>query len=72
MISLKIDWFDLPTFTNHCLVMAKKVAQVNEAIDSCHAGPPQTDQSKQRVLTKCDSLEEGMANHSSILAVRTS
>ena len=72
MVSLKIDWFDLPTFTNHCLVMAKEVAQVNEAIDSCHAGPPQTDRSKRRVLMKRDSLEERMANHSSIPAVRTS
>ena len=39
--------------------------------ESCHARPPKTDRSEWRVLTKRDPLEERMANHSSILAVRT-
>ena len=37
----------------------------------CCVGPPKTDRSKWRVLTKCGPLEEGMANHLSILATRT-
>ena len=39
--------------------------------EPCHAGPPKTDRSHGRVLTKYGPLEEGMANHFSILAVRT-
>ena len=38
--------------------------------ESYHAGPPKTDGSQWRVLTKHGPLEEGMANHSSILAMR--
>ena len=34
-------------------------------------GPPKTDRSQWRVLTKRDLLEEGTASHSNILAVRT-
>ena len=34
--------------------------------------PPKTDGSQQRVLTKRDSLEEELANHSGTLAVKTS
>ena len=37
----------------------------------CHVGPPKTDRSWWRVLTKHGPLEKGMANHFSILAVRT-
>ena len=33
--------------------------------------PPKTDGSWWRVLTKCGPLEKGMANHFSILALRT-
>ena len=36
-----------------------------------HVGPPKTDGSWWRVLTKCGPLEKGMANHFSILALRT-
>ena len=36
-----------------------------------HAGPPKMDRSQWRVLTKRGPLEEGIANHSSILAVKT-
>ena len=39
--------------------------------ESYHAGPPKTDGSQWRVLTKHGPLEKGMANHSSILAMRT-
>ena len=38
--------------------------------ESCHAGPPKTDGSQWRVLTKYGPLEEGMTNHSSILGAR--
>ena len=31
--------------------------------EPCHVGPPKMDVSLWRVLTKCDPLEEGMANH---------
>ena len=34
-------------------------------------GPPKTDGSWWRVLTKCGPLEKGMANHFSLLALRT-
>ena len=37
----------------------------------CHVVPPKADKSSQRVLTKHGPLEKGMANHSSILALRT-
>ena len=36
-----------------------------------HVGVPNTDGSWWRVLTKCGPLEKGMANHVSILALRT-
>ena len=39
--------------------------------EPCHIGPPKTDGSWWRVLTKCGPLEKGMANHFSILALRT-
>ena len=38
--------------------------------EPCHAGPPKTDGSQWRVLTKYGPLEEGMTNHSSILGAR--
>ena len=37
----------------------------------CHVGPPKTDRSQWRVLTKCGPLEKGMANHFNILTLRT-
>ena len=37
----------------------------------CHVGPPKTNRSPWRVLTKYDSLEKGMASHFSILALTT-
>ena len=39
--------------------------------EPCHVGPPKTDESWWRVLTKRGPLEKGMANHFSILALRT-
>ena len=39
--------------------------------EPCCVGPPKTDGSWWRVLTKCGPLEKGMANHFSILALRT-
>ena len=39
--------------------------------EPCHVGPPKTDGLRWRVLTKCGTLEKGMANHFSILALRT-
>ena len=38
--------------------------------ESCHAGPPKSERSWWRVLTKRGPLEKGMANHFSILAMR--
>ena len=37
----------------------------------CHVGPPRTDRSWWRVLAKCSPLEKEMANHFSVLALRT-
>ena len=37
----------------------------------CLVGPPKMDRSWWRVLTKCGPLEKGMANHFSILSLRT-
>ena len=39
--------------------------------EQCHVRPPKTDGPWWRVLTKCGPLEKGMANHFSILALRT-
>ena len=39
--------------------------------DPCHVGPPKMDGSWWRVLKKHGPLEKGMANHFSILALRT-
>ena len=39
--------------------------------EPCHVGPPKTDGSWSRFLTKQGPLEKGMANHFSILALRT-
>ena len=39
--------------------------------EPCHVGQPKTDGSWWRVLSKCGPLEKGMANHFSILALRT-
>ena len=39
--------------------------------EPCHVGPPKMDGSWWRVLTNCGPLEKGMANHFSILALRT-
>ena len=39
--------------------------------EPCHVGPPKTDGSWWRVLTKCGPLEKGMANHFSTLALGT-
>ena len=39
--------------------------------EPCHVGPPKMGGSWWTVLTKCDPLEKGMANHLSILALRT-
>ena len=39
--------------------------------EPCCVGPPKMDRSWWRVLMKCGPLEKGMANHFSILALRT-
>ena len=38
--------------------------------EPCHVGPPKTDASWWRVLTKCGLLEKGLANHFSSLTLR--
>ena len=55
--------FKLITWSQPCLI------QWN--YEPCHVGPPKTDGSWWRVLTKCGPLEKVMANHFSILALRT-
>ena len=59
-------------------VVKQEMARVNVDIlgdrksdEPCHVGPPKTNGSWWRVLTKCSPLEKGMANHFSILALRT-
>ena len=42
-----------------------------KSYEPCCVGPPMMDGSWWRVLTKCGPLEKGMANHFSILALRT-
>ena len=63
-----------PPFMDHWLLVAKGLAWLYEALS--HAtqgvGPPKTDGSYWRALTKRDPLEERVANHPSILAVRNS
>ena len=39
--------------------------------EPCHIGPPKMDGSWWRVLTQCGPLQKGMANHFSVLALRT-
>ena len=39
--------------------------------EPCRVGPPKMDGSWWRVLIKCGPLEKGMANHFTILALRT-
>ena len=56
LISFRIDWFDLLTQWNY---------------EPCCVGPPKMDPSWWRILTKCGLLEKGIANHFSILALRT-
>ena len=53
--------------TNH---MDHSLVELNE-IKPCCVWPPKMDVSWCRVLTKCGTLEKGMANHFSILALRT-
>ena len=56
---------NLITWTTHSLVLT----QWN--CEPCHVWSPKTDESWWRVLTKSGSLEKGMADHFSILALRT-
>ena len=51
--------------------MAKELRVTRWSYKSCSAGPPKTDRSQWRVLTKRGPREEGMANRSSMLALRT-
>ena len=55
-------------FMDHSLVVAKGLQC---SYEPCRVGPPMTDGSWWRVLTKRGPLEEEMANHSSILATGT-
>ena len=49
--------------------MDHSLVYLNETMS--HVGLPTMDGSWWRVLTKCVPLEKGMANHFSILALRT-
>ena len=50
--------------------MEHSLVSLNET-KPCHVGPPKTDGSRWRGLTERGPLEKGMANHFSILALRT-
>ena len=50
--------------------MDHSLVQLNET-KQCHVGPPKTEGSWWRVLTKRGPLEKGMASHFSILALET-
>ena len=54
------------------LPCGKEACITQGSCEPCHSGPTTTDGFKQRVLIKHDPLEEGMANHPSMLAWRTS
>ena len=53
----------------HC---GKGASVTRWSCEPCRVGLPKTDVSWRRVLTKRDPLEEGMANHPSMLTMRTS
>ena len=50
--------------------MDHSLVSLNET-KPCLVGPPKTAGSWWRVLTECGPLENGMANHFSVLALRT-
>ena len=56
--------------TNQSDHMDHSFVSLNET-KPCHVGPPKTDGSQWRVLTERGLLEKGIANHFSILALRT-
>ena len=79
-ISFRIDWFDLLAVqgtlksspAHRSQPCHSKGAWVTQwSYKPCHAGPPEMDRSQWRILTTRSTLEKGMANHSSILALRT-
>ena len=53
------------------LVVVKGGCITQWSYEQYRAGPPETDGSQWRVLTRRGPLEDGVANHSSILASRT-
>ena len=56
--------------TNQSDYMDHSLVQLNET-KPCRMGPSKMDGSWWRGLTECGPLEKGMANHLSILALRT-
>ena len=50
--------------------MDHSLVELNET-KPCHVGTPKTDGSWWRILTECGPLQKGMANHFSILTLRT-
>ena len=70
MLSFK-PTFLLPSFTFiKRLFSSSSLSAINET-KPCRVGPPKMDGSWWRGLTECGPLEKGMANHFSILALRT-
>ena len=51
--------------------MDHSLVKLYEIYEPCCVGPPETDGSWWRVVTKRGPLEKGMANHFSLLALRT-
>ena len=70
-IRRQIEWKPHSQKTNHVWSHGPQPCLTQWNYEPCHAGPPKTDGSWWRVLTKRGSLEKGMANHFSILALRT-
>ena len=69
-----------PTFSDRLKLQSQTTSQSDHmdhssvllsAIKPCHVGPPKMSMSWWRSLTECGPLEKGMANHFSILALRT-
>ena len=69
MARVNVDILVIRKLTN--LIMWTTALSNSVKLWPCRVGPPRTDGSWWRVLTKCGPLEKGMANHFSILALRT-
>ena len=67
----RTDWKPKSQNTNHLITWTTACGLTQWNYKPCSVGPPKMDRSWWRVLTKCSPLEKEMANHFSILALRT-